>query len=625
VIALLIPTFSDLAGWGGTAFAALVFIGLGRLASQGKSPPEVALAAGWGAMALALTLWGVTTPASLRYPAWVLAIAGLAGLIAPRSRLKPGEWRGMLRIAILALPLLAVMASARPSLPDTYLNLLPDAAYVADHGFFPADGRPDAHSFLPAAPYNQQLAAFVASLVTPGFPANGLIGFNLVLQLAAGLLLARLAAKSEDDPGKVPSWGAAALGLLLATALNPGFVPRYDLSSYGENAIAAALACAGFAACRRGGKESGVTLALILAGLASIKPDSIALALGVAAIAMLLPPLTGETKRQARTRIGLCALPALILYAAWHWYVSAHFASPGAELTLLPPGQWHVAALPGILFSMLAAMPPHAIFFAALFAVTGIFLFRLRGDGVTSPEMRAAAMLSGVTGIYVLALVFAYVAHDFPSANGGAADAHSFFRYATHLSLLLMMAITWLARKRVGAWMAALPTGRRRFLPGAAIPILCVFPLAFLHFLRFDLEAPQQRAWILAKEVAARVSPGGHLLLLLPGDNDSLSTALAAILRLTPPRREDLQIDDITGGFTPHELDAIPGGTPGEQNEWALLSCAPDGVDGVQEGQAALFLHDVTGWRVTATLSYPPPGWGRWSRNLAAPPLCLGG
>ena len=622
MIASLVPSVIDFAGWGGTVFAALVFIGLGRLASRGKSPPEIALVAGWGAVALVLTLWGVVTPLSLRLPAWILVIAGLAGLIAPQSRLSQGEWRGILRIVILALPLLAAMASARPSLPDTFLNLLPDAAYVADHGFFPADGRPDAHSFLPAAPYNQQLAAFVASLVTPGFPANELIGFNLILNLAAGLLLARLAAKSENDPGKVPSWGASALGLLLATAFNPGFVPRYDLSSYGENAIAVALACAGFVACRRGGKDSAVTLALILAALSSIKPDSIALTLGVAAIALMLPPLAGETSGQARTRIGLCLLPALILYAAWHVYVARNFAAPGAELTLLPPGQWHVAALPGILTGMLAALPPHAAFFALLIAVIGIFLFRLRRDGVTSPEMRAAAMLSGVTAIYIGALVFAYVAHDFP-ANGdsAAADAHSFFRYATHLSLLLMAAATWLARKRAGAFVAALPKSRRRLLPVAAIAILFVFPPVFLHFLRFDLETPQQRAWLLAKEAASRVAPNGHLLLILPGDNDSLATELAAILRLTPPRRGDLQIDDITGGFTPGELDSIPGGT----NEWALLSCAPAGVAGVTEGQAALFLHDVTGWRLAATISYPPPGWGRWSRMLATAPLCLGG
>jgi len=620
VIALLIPSAFDLAGWACVAFAALAFMGLGRLVSNGRAAPEIALVAGWGAAALVLTLWGVATPLSLRVPGWILVALGLAGLIASRSRLSRGEWRGIGRILLLALPLLAVMASARPSQPDTFLNLLPNAAYLADHGFFPADGRPDAHSFLPAAPYNQQLAAFVASLVMPGFPANALIAFNLVLQLAAGLLLARLVARSEDDPGAAPSWGAVALGVLLATAFNPGFAPRYDLSGYGEPSIAVALACAGFLACRRfRAKDTGL-LALVLAALVSIKPDSVALALSVAAMAALLPPANGETRLLGLARCALAAVPALILYLAWHWYVPSHFASPDVELTTLPLSSWQFGSLPSILRNMLGTVAEKFPFFVLLFAVIGFFLSRCRRNPAAwgkAPGMRAAAILSGVAVLYTGALLFAYVAH-FPGEM--AADAHSYFRYNTHLSLLLMVSAYWLARDWIEARVDALSAPGRRLLPASAIVILLVSPLAFLSFLRFDLEVPQQRAWLLAQAIAPRVADGDRLTLILPGDNGSLATMIEGALRLTPPRRNALQIG-YANSFAPGALGLIAG----QGNEWALLSCAPADVDGVPAGQAALLMRDDAGWHVAALLAYPPASPGRWSRVVSDAPLCLGG
>jgi hypothetical protein len=166
---------------------------------------------------------------------------------------------------------------------------------------------------------------------------------------------------------------------------------------------------------------------------------------------------------------------------------------------------------------------------------------------------------------------------------------------------------------------AALSARWRRLLPAAMIAVLLACPLAFLTFLRFDLEVPQQRAWLLAKETASRVADGDRLLLILPGDNASLSAMIEGVLRLTPPRRNDLQIG-VTGDFAPGALGLIAG----QENRWALLSCAPAGVDGVAEGQAALFRRDDTGWHVAALIAYPPAVPGRWSRVVSVAPLCLG-
>src|SRR5208282_4840241 len=112
----------------------------------------------------------------------------------------------------------------------------------------------------------------------------------------------------------------------------------------------------------------------------------------------------------------------------------------------------------------------------------------------------------------------------------------------------------------------------------------------------------------------------GRLMLILPGDNGSLATMIEGALRLTPPRRNDLEIGSVND-FTPGTLGQIAG----QGDQWALLSCAPAGVDGVPAGQAALFLHDRAGWHVAALIAYPPANRGRWSRVVSEAPLCLGG
>ena len=103
---LLIPNWADLAMWAGVLIAALAFIGVGRLLSAGRAAPEAALIAGWGGACLLLTLWGIATAASLRWPAAIIVLIGLCGLAAPRFRLEAPAWRGMLRMGVVALPLL---------------------------------------------------------------------------------------------------------------------------------------------------------------------------------------------------------------------------------------------------------------------------------------------------------------------------------------------------------------------------------------------------------------------------------------------------------------------------------------------------------------------------------------
>jgi len=612
--ALLVPSLAQLVGWAAVGFAALIFIGLGRLVSRGIALPEIALVAGWGVACWVLTIWGVVLPVSLRIPAVALVAAGVFGLIWPPSRLTAADWRTLGRVLLLSLPLLAVMASARPSQPDTFLNLLPNAAYLFDHGVFPAAGRAAAHSLLPAAPYNLQFVALIAGLVTPQFPFVALVAFNLALQLAAGLLLARLVVGS-DDQAEPPAWSVVAFGLLLATALNPGFVPRYHLSGYSEPSVAVVLAVAGYLALRRD-RASAWLFATALAALVEIKQDSIALVLGMVLAAALQPPAPGDRRRAVVQHAIVAAIPAAILYAAWSWYVHARFANPAVELTWMPLGQWQWHLLPMVLRQIAFIAGEKIVFFGPLVAALIAFLVcAWRRRALHMAGQRAGLTLLFVALVYNAALLVSYIGHF---SGQMTTDAHSFFRYNTHLALLLMVTLVLMLREPARAWFARQQPRHRGWLAGLAIVVFVLCPIGFIHWLRFDLETPQLRAWGLARHIAAAVGRDDRVALVLPSDNGSLFPVLEGLLRMTPPRRPNLSLDDVP------TLASDPfAGLAADQ--WAVISCTPSGMAGVPAGEAALFAHEGKGWTLVDHWQYPPADDSHWSRVIALAPLCLPG
>jgi len=621
-MALLIPSSSDLAGWAGVFFAVLVLMGCGRVLSRGVAAAETALVAGWGAACLVLTIWGAATTASLRIPASVIAVAGAGGLVAPRTRLSAGEWRGILRVLIVAVPLLAIMASAQPSLADTFLNLLPNAAYLYDHGVFPADDRWPSHSFLPGAPYNMQLAGLIAAMVTPHFPASAMIGFNILLQLAAALLLARLVERSEDDPVRSPSWRAAGLGLLLATAINPGFVPRYDFSAYSEASVTVGLALAAWAAARalerfaeaRPARRDLWLLALTLAALVSIKQDSVALAAAVivsAAVLALVPRRAGSAR--AAAAILAAALPAALLYGVWRWYVLDHFAL--GELKPLAPSEWQFALIPQILRSMLGVMAEKIYFFAAV-ALTAVLLVRQWRRRGLDRTTCVAALFVGVAVIYNAAIFATYIVH-FPGAIG--AEAHSYYRYNSHLGLLLMLALVLLGRDIAAERGFAPGPAVRRAAAAAIAAGVVLAPLALVDFLRFDLEPWQQRARWLATEARLPLASQERLALVLPGDDGLVANTVEGLLRYTAPRHGDADLASVTA-LAPDTLDRLAAAGYAS----ALISCTPPSPLDLPAGQAAWLEFEDGHWRVRQHWPYPETRWlPRLTRVRKERSLCM--
>ncbi|MGC2414687.1 MAG: hypothetical protein WA459_18575, partial [Stellaceae bacterium] len=273
--------------WGVGAVLLLAGAGLaGR-----RVAPEYQIVAGWGGLCLVLTLWGVFVPLSLRLPASAFIIAAAGVLLTAR---RPGieGWRAVGRVLALSAPLWLVLAPIRPSQPDTFLNLLPNAAYLVDYARLPTELLPPSHSLLPGAPYNTQFLSFIGSFVTGDFPAGGMSLINLMLQLVAALAIARALDTRPGSPERAPSWSMIAAGILLVTLLNPGFVPRVALAPYGEPALAvtALIAALGSVAMQveEAAGRSLLPLALALAALVNTKQSGLGLvaALAGAAIAV---------------------------------------------------------------------------------------------------------------------------------------------------------------------------------------------------------------------------------------------------------------------------------------------------------------------------------------------------
>jgi hypothetical protein len=300
--------------------AVLVLAGAGLTGN--RVAPELHFVAGWGALCLVLTTWGVFAPLSLRFPAIAFGAGALAVALLPRRRPRRSAWLALGRMLLISLPLWLVMAPIRPSQPDTFLNLLPNALYLVDYGLLPTASRPPSYSLLPAAPFNTQFLSFLGSLIYPDYPAPGMSLVNLMLQLVAALAIARALGPPETAQREPPSWGLAALGFLLTTLFNPGFVPRIHFAAYGEPALAAMSVVAAWlfvstqGELARGDRPAQLLpLALALAAIANTKQTGIALVASLAAAALTSAWAERGVRLAAAVRCTVLAvLPAVFLF-----------------------------------------------------------------------------------------------------------------------------------------------------------------------------------------------------------------------------------------------------------------------------------------------------------------------
>jgi hypothetical protein len=305
-------------------------------------------------------------------------------------------------------------------------------------------------------------------------------------------------------------------------------------------------------------------------------------------------------------------LPSMLLYATWRYWV-AHAGV--AELKPLPFAEWNWSNVAAIAASALAAMSRKAIYFGCALAALASLPILLSRRGWT-PTTRLLTFNAALFALYNAFLLLTYIA-AFPTEM--SETAHSFFRYNTHLSLVLVLALALAARDLLPlSWLERARSAR---VTAALVALVLLAPLAFIKRLRFDLDMPQPLVWGLAKHLVPYLHDGDRLALLLPGDNDSVATMLAGVLGDTPPRRRGLSLLR-RGSADPATLDdAARLGYP-----LALISCTPPGLQAAPPGEAALLQHDRDGWRLVAAWPYPTEDTGqRWQHILSWAPLCRAG
>jgi hypothetical protein len=612
------PHPADLVGLVTTWCVAVILILAGAVFVGRRMPPEVQIGAGWGVLCLLLTAWGVLVPLSLAVPAAGFALMALCVLAFRGRRPSSGAWKTLGRVMLVSLPLWLVMAPIQPSQPDTWLNLLPNAFYLLDWGRLPTAALLPSYSYLPAAPYNTQFLSYIGGLIWSNYPPAGMSLMNVLLLLTIGLLIARALSMPVLAADAIPPWGAIAGGVLLATLLNPGFVPRFHLSAYGETALAVTSAVIAWllvwaqGEIAAGRQPSGAlpAIGLILVTIVNAKQSGIGLVVASAGAAVL----TGWAEKERQLRgmlrlVGLAILPSLGLYALWRYHVSVAGVD---ELKPLPFALWNWAKVPAILTSVAEVIAAKVVYFGCTAAALVAWPVLLLRQGWT-PTTRLLTYYAALLTLYNGFLIVMYIGL-FPDEM--SIEAHSFFRYNTHLALVLSLSLALAARDLgIGHWLV----GRRAQAVGRlALATAVLAPIGYAYRLRFDLDMPQPLVRSLATNLKRYLVDGDRLALLLPGDNDSVATMIVGVLADTAPRRRML---DVLRRNTADPATLDEAARLGYR--LALISCVAKGWGDLPTNQAVLLRYDPDGWHPLAAWPYPAhAAERRWQQILSWGPLC---
>jgi hypothetical protein len=588
------------------------------MVSGRRTPPEIQIGIGWGALCIVLTIWGVLVPFSLAVPATVFVLLALCVLALRDRRPSLRAWKTLGRVVPVTMVFWIVMAPIQPSQPDTWLNLLPNAFYLVDWGRLPTAALPASKSYLPAAPYNTQFLSYIGSFVWPNYPAPGMSLINAMLLFTVGLLVARALATPLLATDAVLPWSTIAGGMLLVTLLNPGFVPRFHLSAYGETALAATAAMSAWllmsaqTEIAAGRHPEGVLfgIGLVLAAMVNAKQSGIGLVAASAGAAALTSwAESGRQRRSMLRLVGLAVIPSFALYTLWRYHVSVAGVD---ELKPLPFAQWNWVKIPEILASAGRVVAGKVVYFSCAAVALAVWPMLLRRQGWTRTT-RVLAYHAFLFALYNGFLLLTYIGLFSVEMS---TQAHSFFRYNTHLALVLVLALALAARDLgIGQWLV----GRRAQAVGRLALVTAVLaPLGYAYRLRFDLDMPQPLVRNLANNLKIYLADGDRLALLLPGDNGGVATMIAGVLADTTPRRKGLDLlrRSIADPATLGEAARLG-------YRLALISCVPEGWEEFPPNQAVLLRYGPEGWHPLAMWPYPAHSPDqRWKAILSWGPLC---
>ncbi len=475
---------------------------------------------GWGASAAAVGLLGTAVRVPLHVWGLGLALAAIAVVVWRLGRRRTIAVGWLWRVLALALPLLLLVAGSDFTNWDDFTHWLPNAGYLYRYDAFPSADLPPSPSVWPAYPYGLTLWSYFISLVSGRFVERGGALANVLLLAVFGGTLAQLVAERVGMPmGRSRQWGIAAIGLLAATALNPGFAPSFAITAWSDSATSVALGTSGVlgwrllerlreedvAEARALAWQFGLS-AMALVNLRQANPVLLALLLAGMGLVVLRDPALriGSILRLAAPML----IPPILLTLAWRHYVGANL--PAGEFHILPLAEWRLAELPRILAGAFRQSYPKAFYYEMLL-ITGLGIVGLWRP--STPLRRLSSIVAVIFVGYTGFLIFAYVAAAFPLDE--AFRAASFWRYSTHAALLAMAACVYGLTQLWMEWRS--PLRQRIAAGGAALAVLVpalvlLFPGALVRPVR------PEEAFIrgIGRELAETLPAGTKLTVVLP-------------------------------------------------------------------------------------------------------------
>lgn len=499
------------------------FIGIGRLLNRGDTPPEVLLISGWAATIIVATVFGVLTPWPLVWVLYPLLALGLSGWFGARL------WRSDAagdtgRLLAVGAPVLLVVAAASASQWDEFAHWLVNQRYLFEVGTFPRRGLPESTTIFAAYPYGLPIVGFMASRVLNIFVENAGALLNTLLILALGSAAVRTFRIMAEGGNGPLTWAQCALGFLVATALNPTFVPKLTFTTYADWSTAVVLGVALASGWRMiessvTGRDEEARAAALQVGLAaallvSLKQPNVILVLLLYAGLLIGSATAWRSHSAGAIALALRVLiPPLIVFAAWRYHVSMHLA--GREFSFLPWDKWLWDDLGTIALRMLLIASKKGGYFGLMLVATGAamwaFVRVLRGKAL-SPLGRLAVV---VATVFVGYNGFLFVAYVGAFGTGEGLNAASYWRYNTQLGGAAL----------IFAAAAAGELSRRRpvIMPHSAratvLVVALLLPVVLAPKIRFDLNPVTRYVRSVGVDIGSSLQAGSRLLVIDPMDN----------------------------------------------------------------------------------------------------------
>lgn len=515
----LIPTLTQ---FGGLLAVLIVVTGLhvvGSAVVRSGRIGEASIVSGWGIVISLFTVAGTIGLRQFTPLAVLIAVAVLAGIFLLNKEKGDLLYTPLIKISLLATPLLLIAAAMIPTQWDDLSQWLPNARFLFEHDSFPRPDLPKSPSYFPAYPYGLPIITYLASQITGHLVDTAGTIFNLVLYLCFGLFTLRVAntIRMKDSISTFkfePGWAMCAVAALAVTILNPAWVTRLVFSSYSDPGTLVSMGLttglmwmalnslsandrdsanqfafqAGLAACVLIGlRQSNLVLLLILF-------------IGVAYI-LWRDPETG-LQGIAGLTIRLMILP-LIVWLAWRWQVETRIG--GGEFSFRPFAQWIVADIPEVLAKMLSVAAKKGGYFGIM-VITALISVRYLWRPQSSLHrliVLSTILFLGYNAFLLVAYVGAFTEQD-------ARRAASYWRYNTHLGGVCLLVMASAAALAWGKWREFRPPSKA--IATILIVLVIAIPVLMSGKLRFDNHAGYIFIRDIARELHQRLSENDRLI-----------------------------------------------------------------------------------------------------------------